>query len=214
MTLETYEDYITAIETEALKKGSGDFRLAREAFQNATGHFEDGEPWFDLRMEMFLDWYLLDRPSPSGATPVEQYLINYFEELSDKERSQLEYFTNTLRSVFEIMKLKGSELWLRDIAGGGRWAVHSETPTVGFMKGDIIGTRIVYFDKKPIVGRGTVLHPRHAREAIVKIVARAEKEDMPTQELIDHLDKMRLKLDRYSNIRIQHVYRYPGDAFL
>jgi hypothetical protein len=25
---------------------------------------------------------------------------------------------------------------------------------------------------------------------------------------------MRLKLDRYSNVRIRHVYQYPGDAVL
>jgi hypothetical protein len=37
---------------------------------------------------------------------------------------------------------------------------------------------------------------------------------MPPRELVDHLDKMRLKLDRYSNVRIRHVYQYPDDAVM
>jgi hypothetical protein len=37
---------------------------------------------------------------------------------------------------------------------------------------------------------------------------------MPPRELVDHLDKMRLKLDRYSNVRIRHVYQYPDDAIM
>jgi hypothetical protein len=57
-----------------------------------------------------------------------------------------------------------------------------------------------------------VLHPPEAHEAIFAIIARATAENYPTASLVDHLDKMRLKLDRYSNVRIQHVYRYPGDA--
>ena len=101
---------------------------------------------------------------------------------------------------------------LEDLAGGGKWEVESPNPTAGLEKGDIIGTRLVFFDGQLIMGRGTVLHPREAHEAVYSIIARAKAEEMPPRELVDHLDKMRLKLDKYSNVRIQHIYRYPGDA--
>lgn len=209
---ETYDDYLTQIENAASKDGYADFRLAREEFHNTTGKFEDGEAWFELRMTMFFDWYLLDRTGPNGRTPAEEYLWVHREILPDEVHRQLELLTVTLRSVFRIDYIKNVTLLLSDLAGGGVWEVESVTPTAGLERGDILDTRIVFFKDRLIFGRGTVLHPREAHEAIHAIIARAMAEEMPPRELVDHLDKMRLKLDKYSNVRIQHIYRYPGDA--
>ena len=101
---------------------------------------------------------------------------------------------------------------LEDLALGGVWEVLSTTPTAGLEKEDLIQTRVIYFQKRLITCHGTVLHPKEARDAVLTIIARAKAEGMPPRELVDHLDKMRLKLDKYSNIRIQHIYRYPKDA--
>lgn len=210
--IELYEEYLEQIEADAVKEGLGDLRLAREEFHNLTGKFEDGEPWFELRMMMFLDWYLLDRPGPDERTPVERYLDLHAAELSPKETVQLEYLTSTMRSTFEILFTKGSELCLLDLLRGGEWLVHCTMTTVGLSKGDILGARIVFFDGKPSIGRGIVLHPREAHEVINSIIARARQEQFPMGQLCNHLDKMRLKLDRYSNVRISHIYRYPSDA--
>jgi len=210
--LATLKDYLELIETEAIKDGLADFRLAREEFHNLTGKFEDGEPWFELRMTMFLDWYLLDRPGPHGIAPTERFLTLRGHELDSAEHAQMEYLTVTLRSVFKMIEVKDDVLRIEDLARGGHWLVHSLMPTVGLEKDDILDTRIVYFNGRPTVGRGTVLHLREANEAIEAIVGRARAESMEPRVLIDHLDKMRLKLDRYSNVRIQHVYRYPGET--
>jgi hypothetical protein len=210
--LSTYEDYLEHIQTDAMRNGLSEFRLAREEFHNLTGKFEDGESWFELRMTMFLDWYLLDRVGQDQLTPVERFLTQQGNELTPKDRSQMEYLTVTWRSVFQIIDLKDDTLRLKDLAKNGHWLVHSMIPTIGFNKDDILGTRIVFFDGQPTIGRSTVLHPQDANETILGIVERARTESLPPRALVDHLDKMRLKLDRYSNVRIQHVYRYPGDA--
>ena len=106
------------------------------------------------------------------------------------------------------------ELELDDLGGGGRWCATWTLPSIGLAVGDIVDTRIVLVDGVPTVGRSAVLHPREAHEAIEKIVARARGAGMPPRDLVDHLDKMRLKLDRYSNVRIRHVYQYPDDAIM
>ncbi|MDD5309757.1 MAG: hypothetical protein PHU25_20765, partial [Deltaproteobacteria bacterium] len=74
--------------------------------------------------------------------------------------------------------------------------------------------RLALFRGSLVVGRGTVLHPAEAHEPIRKIVERARRDGVPAREIVDHLDKMRLKLDRYASIRVQHVYQYPGKARL
>jgi hypothetical protein len=211
--LTSYEDCLAAIENEAVERcGIADFRVAREEFHNLTGKFEDGESWFELRMTMFIDWYLLDRVDSEGITPAEGYLIRHQNGLTDQERDQLVHLTATLRSIFRIVSTKDEWLELEDIAGGGIWRARSTMPTVGLNPDDLIGARIVFLDGDPTIVRGTVLHPREATEVLYDIVERAQGEKMPPRELVDHSDKMRLKFDRYSNVRIQHVYRYPGDA--
>ena len=161
---------------------------------------------------MFLDWYLLSRIGPEGLTPVERYLTHFGDSLSREEREQMEHLTTTIRSVFSLTDVKGEMLDLEDLVRGGMWLVKSTMPTVGLSKGDVLGARLVFFDGQPTVGRGIVLHPPEAHEAVYDIIARAKAENYPPGDLVDHLDKMRLKLDRYSNVRIQHVYQYPGDA--
>ena len=70
---------------------------------NGYGKFEDGEPWFELRMTMFLDWYLLSRVGPEGMTPVERYLTHFGHALSKEEHEQMVHLTTTMRSVFSLV---------------------------------------------------------------------------------------------------------------
>ncbi len=211
---ETYEDYLDHIEKHATRDGISDFRIAREAFHNATGKFEDGEPWFEIRMKMFMDWYLLDREGPDGLTPLETYMESQAALLAPEVYRQLIHLTATLRSVFQIEQISGASLLLNDLSRGGQWEAEATSPVLGLEGGDIIDARIAYFDNRLIMCPGTVLHPREAKERVLNIIARAKAEGMPPRETVDHLDKMRLKLDRYSNVRIQHIYRYPGDSRL
>jgi hypothetical protein len=210
--LNDYEDYLELIQEQGIADGLNDFRLARNEFHNLTGKFENGEQWFELRMMMFFDWYLMDRPGRNLLTPVQHFLSFHKDQLNDEQLIQMEYLTVSLRSCFQVLESNGDRLVLRDLIRGGHWNVHCTMPTVGLNRDDILDTRVVYFSGQPIMGRSTVLHPKDANETILVIVERARKESFDARQLVAHLDKMRLKLDRYSNVRIQHVYRYPGDA--
>ena len=211
---ESYEGLLERIEEDAARRDLGDLRLAREEFHDLTGKVEEGQPWFDIRMTMFLEWYLLDRRGPDGLTPAERFLAANAERLAPEEREAYLHLTATSRSVFRIAAIRGSDLLLDDLGGGGRWLAHWPLPMVGLSAGIVMGARIVMWEGRPTVGKGVVLHPGEAHEAIEAMVARARAEGMPPRELVDHLDKMRLKLDHYANVRIRHVYQYPGDALL
>jgi len=210
----SYEDYIERIQKYAARDGMADIRLAREEFHQKTGEFEEDEPWFELRMRMFHDWYLMDRPGSGGLTPVERFRIVFDGSHTDWEKNLLKHMTVTHRSAFKLIKLKDQKLLLDDLIYGGRWFVHWTPPTLGLHKGDILDARIVYLDDRPTAGRSTVLHPREANESVEAIIKRSIREKMPKRELVDHLDKMKLKLEKYSNVKIRHVYQYPKDALL
>jgi hypothetical protein len=210
----THEDRLERIQRWTSANDLSDIIAARKEFHHLTGEFEEGEPWFDLRLAMFLDWYHLDRRGPDGRTPAERFLAHYRETLEQEERRNFEMLTVTQRCVLRLLSVSGSDLLLDDLGGGGRWLVRWTLPVAGIAAGNVIGARIVVVDGAPTAGRGAVLHPRESHEAIERIVARARKERMPPRLLADHLDKMRLKLDRYSNVRTRHVYQYPTDALL
>jgi hypothetical protein len=210
----SYESLLERLQSYATRGGLDDARLAREEFHRRTGEFVEGEPWYELRMNMFLDYYLLDRPSSAGATPAEAFLLEHGDALDRAERLQFKHLTVTLRTAFRLRRIRGAQLDLDDLGGGGRWRASWTLPSIGLAVGDIVDTRVVLIDGVPTVGRSAVLHPREAHEAIEKIVARARGAGMPPRDLVDHLDKMRLKLDRYSNVRIRHVYQYPDDAIM
>jgi hypothetical protein len=189
-------------------------RLAREEFHKLTGEFGEGEPWFEVRMTMFLEWYLLDRPGPDGKTPVKRYIDRYANVLDPVTLLQFNYLKSTLRSAFKIIKIKENKLLMDDIIGGGRWLARWVLPFVGLEPGDIFGARLIMINGEIYIGRGVVRHSGQANEIIEKIVKRAINSRMAKRKIVDHLDKMKLKLDRYSNVKIKHVYQYPDGATL
>jgi hypothetical protein len=209
-----YADHLERIQAAATRDGLGELKRAREEFHELTGPFEDGEPWFELRMTMFLDWYLLDRRGADGLTPAERFLDEASGDLSPQERSDYESLTVTLRSIFCVEEQRADRLTLDDLAGGARWVAQCTIPTVGLARGSIFGSRLALFRGSLVVGRGTVLHPTEAHEPIRKIMEKARRDCIPARDIVDHLDKMRLKLDRYASIRVQHVYQYPGKTRL
>jgi hypothetical protein len=211
---ESHEDRLERIQRWTTANDFSDIVAARKEFHHLTGEFEEGEPWFDLRLAMFLDWYHLDRRAPDGWTPAERFLAGHRGSLDQAARRSFEWLTVTQRAALRIVSISGETLLLEDLGGGGRWLARWTLPLAGLAAGDIIGARIAVVAGAPVIGRGAVLHPRESHEAIERIVTRAREEHLPPRLLVDHLDKMRLKLDRYSNVRTRHVYQYPSDALL
>ncbi|MBN2671662.1 MAG: hypothetical protein JXX29_08305 [Deltaproteobacteria bacterium] len=206
------EQILEMLQQDAAETGLADFRLAREEFHRLTGEFEEGEPWFETRMTMFMDWYLLDRKGPDDLTPNERFLNKRGAELSPTDKKQFELLNVTLRSIFQIEKKNGSDLLVEDLLSGGQWKARWTLPSVGLALDDIFNSRLFMIDGKLEIGRSAVLHPVDAHDAIFDIVDRAQKENMPARQMVYYLDKVKLKLDRYSNVKIRHVYKYPTDV--
>lgn len=205
----SYEEYMERIQQAASAHGLDEFTLARQEYHSLSGTFEDSEAWFELRSTMFLEWYLLDRRGQDGLTPAER-LLGVDGSLTDAQRRQLSYLCVSGRYGFEVLETRGAALSLETLGTGARFLARSLATTVGLDRGDCICARLFYFAGAPTFAKSIVLHPREAHETIREIAHKAQHNRMEPQVLAQHLDKMKLKLDRYSNVRIQHVYRYPG----
>ncbi len=209
-----YENLLQKIETDTSKENIHDFTLAREEFYKFTGKFNESEPWYEVRMTMFMDWYLLERKRMDGLTPNEYFLKLHQNNLDEQIILQLHYFAASLRSIFKIIKISGSEILLEDLINRGLWQTVWTLPLAGLQPGRIVNTRIINSKDTLFSGRGAVLHPEEAEEPIMAIIDRAISEQMPQSHISSYMDKINLKLNRYSNVKIRHVYQYPSDAVL
>jgi hypothetical protein len=184
-------------------------RRARREFQDLTGKFEEDEPWFEQRMTVFLEWYILDREGPDGLTPAERFLLQEGSRLNAKERQIFSEFTSTQRSLFRLDRWHGGRIELTDVVGGGAWSVHQQYPMVGLQKGDLIDHRIVPFESELYLGRGMIFHPRVASDHIYQMLAQAHAAGKLSFELVNLLASIRLRFDRYRHVKVRHVYRLP-----
>ncbi len=186
-------------------------RRARREFQELTGKFEEDEPWFEQRMTLFLEWYVLDRPCGDGLIPVEQFVIKEARHLEDKELEIFEGLTATHRTLVRIDRWQAGRIELTDMIGGGMWSVQQEDPMVGLQKGDFLDLRIVPFRGDLYIGRGLIFHPRVAKDCIQKTLEEAHAKGLLSFDLVNVLASQRLRFDRYRNFKVKHVYRLPED---
>ena len=209
-----YSELVEIVQNDTVAVvGIDDVRAARGEFHQIAGEFEDGEPWFESRLAMFVDWYVMDRPLADGRTPIARWLAAHADLEAGRYRA-FAALAASLRSVFRVEAPRGPLLVLDDLVGGGRWQVRSALATAGLLRGEILDARIVICGGEPCIGRGVVLHPRDAHDAVLAIVGDARRQRLAPHRVAEHLDKARLKLDRYSNVKVQHVYNRLGDARL
>jgi len=182
---------------------------AREEHAALTGWFEDDEEWFDERMTHFHDWYILDRTGDDALTPAERFLKDNDESLVPEEKAYFEGLTLTHSSAFAVENWNKETIFMEDLIGGGKWAVCRDMPMAGFAQQDIISCRLVPAGDIIYMGRSIIAHPRQAHESIREILDLSRSRKELEWSLADKLLKMRLKFDRYPNMRLKHVYRDP-----
>jgi len=182
-------------------------RRARREFQELTGKFEEDEPWFEQRMTLFLEWFVLDRPTSDGLTPVERFLLDEAPSLEDEELEIFEGLAATHRSLMRLERWQNGRIDLTDMIGGGSWSVLQEDSMIGLQRGDFLDLRIVPFRGEQYLGRGMLFHPRIASEHIQKVLEVAHASGHLTFDLVNMLASQRIRFDRYRNMKVQHIYR-------
>jgi hypothetical protein len=186
-------------------------RRARREFQELTGRFEEDEPWFEQRMTLFLEWYVLDREGPTGLTPAEQFMVEEHAQLGDEERDVFAGFCATHRTLVRIERWQEARLGVTDMIGGAVWSVHQGDAMVGLQKGDLLDVRLVPFRGLLHFGQGVIFHPRAAAETIQEILAEAHGRGLLSVDLLNLLAEQRLRFERQRNVKVRLVYRLPPD---
>jgi CRISPR/Cas system-associated exonuclease Cas4 (RecB family) len=204
-----YEDYQNRI-LEKYSKGEfyEEVKKAKEEFLSRAGKVAEGSDLFESQMKAFLDWYLFDRPlNKYGLCPVKMYLFEEAKTLSDQEKKIFEDITKSIHSLFEFLKTKKTDVYIKDMVTGEKYVIEDSEILHGFTKGDIFEGRLIPFCEKYIFGESFVFHPVSCKDFIKKQIKQIRYLDEKQRlKLLHRLSIMKLKTHQYAHIDARDIY--------
>ncbi len=189
-------------------KFSNEIAQAKGEFFGPTGAEEDDSHQFDHKMSQFLDWYIFDRDlSDLGLTPVESVKELGTLKVDESDREKLKYLLKRRHSLFEFIKIKGSDITVKDLIARKKFIIKNSPITVGFSRDEIFEARLIPDGKYYSLTTGICFHPSEAKKFVLKEIKKIKKLGEPEQKaLIERLSKMRLKFDQYKHIKCDYIY--------
>ncbi len=179
----------------------------REFFEDAGIVDEDGAQ-FETRMSQFLDWYLFTREqSKFHIPPVKLTQAQKLVSLSDLESDYLDQLVKAKHSIFEFIKVRGDDVYVRDLFADKKLVLRHSYVAVGFNPEELFDARIIPLDNSFVFTKGFCFHPTEAKKFILKEVKKIRHLDQAQHEaLMLRLMKMRYKLEQYRHIRLEYIY--------
>ena len=206
MSIRPYLDRIL----ESYTKGDlyDQVKRARNEFCERTGRVAEGDENFEGQMNAFLDWFLFDRPmDKSELPPVKLFTREHLSSVDPADREIFEDITRSNHSLFELLKVKNEDIYIKDLFTGEKYIVEESEVNLGFTKGDIFEARLIKFRDRLVFGTAFVFHPREVRSFILKQIKKIKYLDVAHRlKLIHQLAAMRLKTEQYAHIDLQHIY--------
>ena len=180
----------------------------REFFEN-SGILNDESSDYDLRMCQFLDWYLFTRELSVEKLPPMKALLHLESnhEWSEEEISLLDQMGQAKHSLFEFVKVKGNDIYVKDLFAGKKVVLKDSSVVLGFDRDEVFEARLIPLKDNFVFTRGFCFHPAGAKKFILKEVKKVKKltpEDQGALAL--RLLKMRYKHEQYGHIRLDYIY--------
>ena len=210
--LENFYEKVMNVYTEG--KNRIELHKARTQFFEWAGQFDEASNDFEVKMSLFTDWYLLDRPYSDGVTPLNK-LSEEEIGFDDDEKKIVAGLQNSVHSVFEFLKLKKDNIYIKDIFSGQKYLISDFKILSAFNKEQLFEARILEYNDKLIFTGSFCFHPPQASKYILKEVKLVKKQNKKESEevksksnysLINKLFRMKHKSDQYKHIKIEEIY--------
>lgn len=191
---------------------SADFQTevlhGKKEFFDKTGFLDEDANEFDEKSSQFLDWYIFARPLSNGdLTPIMQARSSDRFQWSEDEKIFIENLNSHRRSLFKFIKVKGSDVYLKDLLENEKIIVKNSNLLFGFDRDSFFEARLVPSGDSYVFMKGIVFHPLEAQKYILKEIKECGKQGHESREpLLNKLQKMRYRLDRYKHVNVDKIY--------
>jgi len=183
-------------------------RLAKSDFFDNAGILDERSEQFELRMSQFFDWYFFTRELRGfSQTPLESVHMARPLRFTDEEQQAIDAMKNHRHSLFEFQKIKGNDIYLKDLLRGDKIVVKECPWTFGFDSDELFEARLVPQRDNWYFMKGFCFHPREAKKFILSEVKSHKKDpDLNPEDMMLRLIKMRYKFERYRHVKIDLIY--------
>jgi hypothetical protein len=180
---------------------------AKAGYFEQIGTPKDGEPFVEMRLASFLEWFMFDRTLDRlRQTPIELFLSQVGSELSAREREICACLTRSIHRLFQVKKIKDDFAVLVDLLDKKKYKqVRQLSPNLH--SGDIAELRLVPVGTEFVATEAFCYHPPEAHKFILKEAKRAAKMGDDCGGLLRRLMTMSTKWERYPRMRIKEIYK-------
>ncbi len=183
-------------------------RQAKSEFFDNAGILEEHSEQFELRMSQFFDWYFFTRELKGFAqTPLDAVYMARELRFSPEEIVLIDRLKQHRHSLFEFIKIKGNDLYIKDLLANKKIVVKESPWTFGFDSNELFEARIIPDGENWIFTKGFCFHPEEAKKYILgEIKAHRKDPDLDPELMMLKLVKMRYKFERYRHVKIDMIY--------
>jgi len=185
---------------------------AKNEFFDLAGMFDEQSSGFDLKMAQFSDWYIFSRKlSTFGSPPIAHFLEARPKRISENDEIFCRNLSNNRYSLFEFLKLKGNDLYVRDLFSRYKLVIKDSPVTYGFDSAEYFQARLIPHEDSFIFTAAFCFHPPEATKFIETEVKRVRKlpeaeQALAREALLLKLFRMRNKFDQYKHVGIKEIY--------
>jgi hypothetical protein len=211
MALETKSPYQHLEKLVALGTGEGYLDAVRDAkarYFRAAGEVFEDDPFFEPRMNCFLEYYLFDfSAGPGGKSTTALVIERGKETLSADELVAFAGFDRSIHSIFEFKKKAGDLLHVVNLYDGENYEVFERRTLAGLDKSDIFEARLLPFGDKLHFSNAFVFHPKEVKKFVVAELKTFKEQGPPKPTGVVHrLAYLRLKFDRFRRVDAAKIY--------
>jgi hypothetical protein len=192
---------------------SQEVTIARKDFNELTGGpFDQSADDFEMKMSQFADWYLFERPhSQIGAVPVRSEQATALA----KEKgfgAQLQILQDSRSSLFEFLKVKGEDVFIKDLVANEKIVVPGSQMTLGFQRDEYFQARLFKEEEVFRFGPAFCFHPAPANRFLTKEIKRIrkiknlEEKQSEKSSLLLKVFRMKYKLNQYKHVDVKDIY--------
>lgn len=186
----------------------GAVRDAKARYFRAAGEVFEDDPFFESRMNAFLEYYLFDYPAgPGGKSTTALVIERGRETLAPDELVAFAGFDRGIHSVFELRRKSGEVLHVVNLYDDEKYEVFERRTLAGLDRSDIFEARLLPFGDRLHFSNAFVFHPKEVRKFVVAELKafRAQGAPEPTP-VVHRLAYLRLKFDRFRRVDAAKIY--------
>ena len=210
MKFDSYIERIIQYYTSPLYRE--DVNEAKGQFQETAGTFDEGAGDFENKIAQFTDWYVFTRKLKRvGQAPVEFCLEDSKFPMTEAERAIYFSLRNARHGLFEFLRVKGADVYIRDLFTDFVYIIRNSHVTVGFHRDEYFEARLIPYENEFVFSSAFCLHPHEVCGFISKEIRKIRKKpetehSRSREELISRLFKMKQKHEQYRHLGIRDVY--------